>query len=501
LVTLLAVATLSGGIAALLRQQRSELHEVLYTLAAALLLLTALVQANIAWRQLPLRRRQKQAVLLANCPAISRRMLAARLAVRLFAGLVICYLVALATGPGATAPYVFAAGAMAWLTVLLLPFTAHPATIDRWRRILQGYGPRRFARFLYVVLLVGVVGELSLRAGQWLWEPAFLDAPEPVDATLVNSHAVESVMPLSSGQQITTSSAAWSGFRVAVMGDEIALAAANPHGALAQLESALPAIKVFNVSAPQAGPREYASQGIQQARRCQPDLVLTFVSIADDIVGEPQQPSLFDWRSLCTARLVLRCAGLPIEKGSGNLGPPQREASLSADDWDAYVAACGPQLIVCRKPINATMQQRWKTTLRYLDDLAESCRRADIPLALVIVPSPLQTNRPLLDAVCRRQGCGPTDVDVELPQRRLAAYAAERKVPLFDLLPALRTCPEQPYVHQGWHWNEAGNEVAAQALTSWLQSTFATTLAARRPDLGPLSSADDDASWLLARRQ
>lgn len=202
------------------------------------------------------------------------------------------------------------------------------------------------------------------------------------------------------------------------------------------------------------------------------------------------------------------CAGLPMEKTdgptaktSGNLGPLQRTASQSADDWDAYVAACGPQLIVCRKPINVAMQRCWKTTMKYLDDLTEGCRRANIPLALVIVPSPLQTNRPLLDAVCRREGCSLTDVDMELPQRRLAAYAADRKVPLFDLLPALRLCPVQPYVHQGWHWNEAGNEVAAQALTGWLQSTFATTLAARRPKLGPLSSADDDASLLVARRQ
>ncbi len=172
LVMLLAIATLSGGIVTLLHQQRSELHEVLYTLAAALLLLTAGIQANIAWRQTPLARRQKQTVRLANCLAIPLRMLAGRLLRQLFSGLVLCYIVALATGPGPTAPYVFAAGAMAWFTVLLLPFTAPPETIDRWRRILHGCGPRRFARFLYIALLVGVVGELSLRASGWLWEPA-----------------------------------------------------------------------------------------------------------------------------------------------------------------------------------------------------------------------------------------------------------------------------------------------------------------------------------------
>ncbi len=159
--------------------------------------------------------------------------------------------------------------------------------------------------------------------------------------------------------------------------------------------------------------------------------------------------------------------------------------------WESYVAACGPQLTVCRKPMDAPMQRRWKTTLGYFDQLAESCREAKIRLALVIVPSPLQTNRPLLEAVCRRQGCGLTDVDLDLPQRRFAAYAAERQLPMLDLLPALRQCPEQPYIHQGWRWNDAGQDVAVHTLSGWMQSTFPDALAAHRSDIAAELAAGD----------
>jgi hypothetical protein len=357
------------------------------------------------------------------------------------------------------------------------------------------------------------VAELSLRAAGWLNGSQLLKIPdlatrEFATATLAATESADSSKILPPSKHDARSSAGWSGFRIAVVGDEIALGAAGPNGAFPILESALPVIKIFNFSAPKAGPPDYACQGVRNACRWQADVILTFVSVADDIVNEPQRESLFDWRSLCVPQMVLRYAGQGA--GDANASPPSAPASAlatsrpkvrdSADDWDAYVAACGPQLTVCRTPISATVQSRWKTTLRHLDDLMNNCRRTNTPFALVIVPSPLQTNRPLLDAVCRREGCGPAEVDVELPQRRLAAYAADRNIPLFDLLPALKLSPEQPYVHQGWHWTAAGNAAAAQALTGWLQSTFGPTLAKRRPELGPLS-ATDNASWLVARRQ
>jgi hypothetical protein len=153
------------------------------------------------------------------------------------------------------------------------------------------------------------------------------------------------------------------------------------------------------------------------------------------------------------------------------------------------VAACGTQLTVCRRPIDQAMQQRWKQTLGHFDELVSKCRQADIPLAMVVMPSPLQLNRPLFDAVCRRQGCTSANVDVELPQRRLTAYAADRAIPVLDLLPALRLCPEHPFIRHGWQWNDAGNLAVSEALSGWLQSTISAGSLVRQEPHGTVREA------------
>lgn len=508
---LLALSALGGGIATFVWQQRSESHDVYAGAAAATLVLIGLLQVAIAWREA--RAAWQGSRSLRRAAAFPQQSIPpAVLARRLFIGLVLCYLLAAATGSTTAAPCVFAAGVMVWLTAALLPLTAHPTTIDIWRRLSQRGGLRRAARIVYLGLLCGVLGELSLRAGNWLWEALAGDEANPVEVALAGGSDVPNAVAV----HLVTSPALADGghlqaaapfpsaerqFRVAIMGDEVSLASANPGGALAQLESALPSLKVFDLSAPQAGPREYARNQIQRARKLNLDLVLTFVSVGDDIASESPRVDLFDWRSLCVSRLMRRYVGWPQAPAAAKLGSNGQAVAAvpAAGAWETYVAACGPQLAVCRKPIDAAMQRRWKTTLGYLDELSRGCREAGIQLALVIAPSPLQTNRPLLEAACRRQGYAPSEIDLDLPQRRLAAYAADRNLPAFDLLPALRSCPEQPFIHQGWRWNARGNAAAAQALSGWLQSTFTEPFAARRPAVQQ-HAADDDPAMLVARK-
>lgn len=493
LFVVLASSALSGGITALVWQQRGELHDVFTGSAATILVLTGFVQAAIAWRGA--RRAWDRQVTRARLTgSAGQKVSKAMLVRRLFVGLVLCYLMAASTGSSTGAPCVFAAAAMVWLTAALLPLTAHPTTIDSWRRLTQGQGQRRAARILYLGLLCGVLGELSLRAGGWLWETLAADESEPIEVTVAgypetatgalsgrplspaSLHLVASPASAASGdgQQLAVAGSFERNYKVAVMGDEISLLTANPGGALEQMEAALPGVKVFDLSAAQAGPREYARNQIHRVRKVSPNLALAFVSVGDDIMADPPRADLFDLRSLSVSRLTRRYLGWPQAQ------PAMRSAAPRHDDWETYVAACGPQLAVCRKPIDAAMQCRWKTTLGYLDELEQGCREAGIPLALVIVPSPLQINRPLLEAACRRQGYLSSEIDLELPQRRLAAYAAERKLAAFDLLPALRLCPEQPFVHQGWRWSDGGNAAAAEALTGWLQTTFTGPYATAR---------------------
>jgi hypothetical protein len=69
-------------------------------------------------------------------------------------------------------------------------------------------------------------------------------------------------------------------------------------------------------------------------------------------------------------------------------------------------------------------------------------------------------------------------LDLDLPQRRLAAFAQARNLPIFDLLPHLRLSDEPVYARGTEGWNEHGTELAVQALGGWLRSRYGGAMSA-----------------------
>ncbi len=61
---------------------------------------------------------------------------------------------------------------------------------------------------------------------------------------------------------------------------------------------------------------------------------------------------------------------------------------------------------------------------------------------------------------------------MELPQRRLAAFAASRRVPWIDLLPTLREANGKAFEHSSMQLSPAGNQAVAQALEHWIAGHF-----------------------------
>ena len=69
-------------------------------------------------------------------------------------------------------------------------------------------------------------------------------------------------------------------------------------------------------------------------------------------------------------------------------------------------------------------------------------------------------------------------IDLDLPQRRLATYASARQIPCIDLLPHLRLCEQPPYERNARQWNAEGAAVATRTVSGWLQSRYANALPA-----------------------
>ena len=135
-------------------------------------------------------------------------------------------------------------------------------------------------------------------------------------------------------------------------------------------------------------------------------------------------------------------------------------------------------MCACRTPLDETMHARWRRLESDLKGVAEVCKQQQIPLAIVLLPSDFQVNRELSDVVRRRLGWEAAEVDLELPQRRLAALAAEHRLAIFDLLPCLSQTDECTYVRHASQWNELGHELAAMSLGRWIYARYGTTIAA-----------------------
>jgi hypothetical protein len=246
--------------------------------------------------------------------------------------------------------------------------------------------------------------------------------------------------------------------RLGILGDELTLAAASDHALVARLNAQLPMLEINDYSCPQAGPRDYARRRLATKHAGRPDVLLVFFSVGEDVASIPLESDWFDWRSLELASYAQRVM-LPN--------------TVAATDGTSHNAAAGSsprELAVCRSPADRATETRWTKALRHLDRLHRQCQRDNIELVLVVVPADFQLNHVLAESLQRQAGYEPNTLDLTLPQRRIASFAAARQLACIDLLPHLQRCEGLVYERGHRLWTGEGSAAVAQAIGGWLQS-------------------------------
>ncbi len=117
----------------------------------------------------------------------------------------------------------------------------------------------------------------------------------------------------------------------------------------------------------------------------------------------------------------------------------------------------------------------WREAERQLDRFADACRAAGAPWLLLVAPAEIQADPRLRDLVLASSDRPAGAFDFDLPQRRLAAWAGARGVPLVDPLAVLRATRGEGrlYAPNNSHWNARGNAVAGRLLAAALASRLA----------------------------
>jgi hypothetical protein len=392
----------------------------------------------------------------------------------LLGGAVVCFLLTLAVAAG---PEIYLATFACWYTLTLLPLVL-PQRLWQFFSASRQWG--RAGDVLFIGSLVLISGELGARVYGWIADRRFevMQVARQQSLPPNTEFRGQAVNQLGYWGEEFNREPKPGVFRIAAVGDGVMLSGTAETNFLAQMKRRSPNLEVYNFGLEGAGPREYAAQVACDITDCRPNLVLAFFSVGDDVTQELPVPGYFEWKGLGLYQLALRtlsasnpsllCTGAP---------------SSDADDGDRYLLRAVSSLRVCRAPIDNEMHQRWQASMKHLDDLIEQCRERSIPMALVIVPGEFQVNRTLREILLRRAGVKECQLDLELPQRRLAKFAEERDVPTIDLLPVLVRSEEFPYSRNASSLNDIGNAMTADTLGAWVDQRYGsqiTTLAQSR---------------------
>lgn len=377
----------------------------------------------------------------------------------LLSGAAVLYLVVLCLGPISGIGWGWLAAVAVWQSVLLLPLAVSPQVSENWRRWMETHRAGRLNWLIAASVGLLVVGEGALRVRGTLADGA--RQVERVELAQWQASADE----LDFGSDWTAAfDVERARFRVALLSDD-APHAATLRALSQRIQQAAPGSEIVTLNLSLAD----ASNGRldEELATSKPDVVLAVMPACSEWAPAEVQRSLFDRDRFELARVVF---------GSSAEAEPGGLPAVPHVDYEAFLNESSGDLAACRTPLDEPMRRRWGRTFAALDGAVDTCRAANVPLALVVVPGELQINEGLRATLLRRCGMTTEQVDLELPQRRLAGYAQQRAVPLVDLLPHLRHCRQAVFARHQTELSERGNIEAAAAIGGWLESRYGTQM-------------------------
>lgn len=291
-------------------------------------------------------------------------------------------------------------------------------------------------------------------------------------------------------------------FRIAVVGDSFVFGQGCRRGEIfpdrleSSLRSAGARIEVINASNVGLGPEAYRAIVREAVLPLHPDLVIVNV-YGNDASESRERPA---WRALVVrsaehSRLVtvvrkfvraLMLRSDPIARGESlGDGPfPSDTDGTRAEALQSFrrkhgfasnnlitllvmnPAECGRCLTTDESGTG------WKDFTRYMGELADDCRRADVPLVLGYVPDAAQVDPG--HAALLRSFTVPVPADVLTAPSRfeslVTAFAQARGLPLFDPTAAFRAASTPTYYEADLHWNPAGHALYAFELEKFLRA-------------------------------
>lgn len=274
--------------------------------------------------------------------------------------------------------------------------------------------------------------------------------------------------------------------RIAAIGDSFFVAPVpRPDGVIARVETLLAErgarAEVYNFGILASDIDDYLFVLEKEALSFQPDLVLLGIYVGNDLRISRVTANL-DYHAFALDRAVTdirrRVAALWLQhtgefRDVTNTAGAPAELELPVATRERYLQSIRREIAYFRADASSAVERAWFDSLATLARIIAVCREHGVPLAVVVQPSHPQVSRAIREEGARSAGIDPETLDVTIPQRRFAAFFAERGVPALDLLPAFERAardhdPDGFYLNNDTHWSVSGNEVAARELAGFV---------------------------------
>jgi hypothetical protein len=272
--------------------------------------------------------------------------------------------------------------------------------------------------------------------------------------------------------------------RLVLLGDSFAVGSVRQDENFAsQIEKLRPDIEVYNFGVHATGPEDYEALLRDEALAFQPDTVLVAFFVGNDAGSRPpvgtSRPELEDHASFLlmkrTWRILREWYRLRISADTTSVALPQLahpavpQAGLTLSK-QTYLGVEIERLVFVRRSQQSWMTENWRNALSHVGAMARLCRQRGVRFGVVIIPDEYQVNPDVLREITTTGRVPSDDIDLNLPQRTLTTFCGAEGIACLDLLPLLAG-RQDSYLKQDTHWNERGNLLAAQAISSWLETS------------------------------
>ena len=279
------------------------------------------------------------------------------------------------------------------------------------------------------------------------------------------------------------------GVRIAIIGDSFVFGAVprekNFTFVFQRLANAAGVdVEVLNMGIMGAGPQNYVAMLKNDAVLMNVDIVCVVFFVGNDIVQSHPDFERIIW--LGTTRQVLRqpyLVGLSKEyyyvyrlmRSTRRLireriGKPSTGSFTKTTFLEIGYQRSG----IHKKNKSSYIRQSYNGAIDLLKIISKEAEQAKKQLFVVLAPDELQVNRDLQRSLAQEYNMNLNDYDFAEPQRIITSKLRASGISVIDLLPSFQKEQQEEalYIKQDTHWNNYGNQLAAELIWSSLNEAI-----------------------------